>query len=153
MEIIRVSGYDFAGKNYYDWKAVMQEEVEMSEHLIRILYETSPEKIERLSKRLMPVAESMEKKESGDKLYLEVVVRDDFFDVCLRKKKERMPSVTIDKESGEGITVASAYRYLCSHSMDEFSDYTGLSKSTCYRRIAYFKQGGMWDMDTDLLYF
>lgn len=50
----------------------------MEENLVRIIYETPPDKVEKLSKRLMPVAASMEVRQFEGKTYLEVAVRDDF---------------------------------------------------------------------------
>ncbi len=131
----------------------MREDRKLEENLVRILYETPPEKVEKLSKRLMPVAASMEVRQSEGKTYLEVTVRDDFFNVCIRKRNERVPPAARDKKTGEGITIAAAFRYLCSHSMEELADYTALSKSTCYRRIAQYKQDCSWREDSDLLYF
>ena len=97
----------------------MREDRKLEENLVRILYETPPEKVEKLSKRLMPVAASMEVRQSEGKTYLEVTVRDDFFNVCIRKRNERVPPAARDKKTGEGITIAAAFRYLCSHSMEE----------------------------------
>lgn len=50
----------------------------MEKNLVRIIYETPPDKVEKLSKRLMPVAASMEVRQFEGKTYLEVAVRDDF---------------------------------------------------------------------------
>ena len=55
-----------------------REERKMEKNLVRIIYETPPDKVEKLSKRLMPVAASMEVRQFEGKTYLEVAVRDDF---------------------------------------------------------------------------
>ena len=51
----------------------------MDTHPVRILFETSPERLEALTKRVMAFAVYSRLHRSGGRMYLEVAVRDDIF--------------------------------------------------------------------------
>ena len=47
----------------------------MEKNLVRIIYETPPDKVEKLSKRLMPVAASMEVRQASGGVYGSAAIR------------------------------------------------------------------------------
>ena len=53
----------------------------MSGTIVRVLYETTPETVGRLSRRLLPVAAAMEIRKTDLSMYLEVSFDDAFFNI------------------------------------------------------------------------
>ena len=82
----------------------------MDTHPVRILFETSPERLEALTKRVMAFAVYSRLHRSGGRMYLEVAVRDDIFgsgtaDTSGTSEKKPVPVPGEVPEAGTAISV------------------------------------------------